>query len=477
MIGLRTLRGKLALGYATALLIALLAFSAGTLAAVHELRKTTLDDRIESATRALIALTTSRRGTLTLVGTTDHVRFTRIIGTRLSGAIIARDGRVVMSSVTVLPQAIRALAAHPPPVTALQRLQVGAETWRIGVTPVPRLVEPIGVAVTWRTVDAVGDVDRRMALVFALAIPLLVGFALVAGNVVAARGLRPLRTLAALASEIEAHDLSRRLVFASTPDELGLLCATFDRMLDRLEEGFARERRFTTDASHELRAPLAVIRAEADLTLRRPREGEEYERALRAISAQCDRLEALTRDLLAEARTESAARVVRAAEDTAIDLGEIARDVADRLAPLAQQLGVKLRVSREGAAAVCAAHDTLHRAVLCIVHNALKFARATVTVSVRGDEFSRTGSIVVSDDGPGFSADGLAHASERFWRDQQARSRPTISDFAGSGTGLGLAIARSLVESAHGTVQLANHAGGGAEVTLVLPRVEAAQPA
>ena len=357
----------------------------------------------------------------------------------------------------------------------LQSLQVGGETWRVGVTPVPRLVEPLGVAVTWRTLDAVGDVDRRMALVFALAIPLLVGFAFVAGNVVAARGLRPLRTLAALASEIEAHDLSRRLVIASTPDELGLLCATFDRMLDRLEEGFARERRFTTDASHELRAPLAVIRAEADLTLRRPREREEYERALRAISAQSDRLEALTRDLLAEARAESAARVVGIAEDATCDLGEIVRDVAERLAPLAHQLGVELRVSLEGVAAVRAAHDTLHRAVLCIVHNALKFARTTVRVRVRDDGLSQTGSIVVADDGPGFSADGLAHAPERFWRDQQVRSRPTISDFAGSGTGLGLAIATALVESAHGTLDLANHDGGGAQVTIVLPRVGAAQ--
>ena len=92
MIDLRSLRGKLALGYATALLVALLAFSAGTLAAVHELRQTSLDDRLESATRGLIALTASRQGALSLVGATDHVRFTRIIGTRLSGAIVTRDG-------------------------------------------------------------------------------------------------------------------------------------------------------------------------------------------------------------------------------------------------------------------------------------------------------------------------------------------------------------------------------------------------
>ena len=221
MIDLRSLRGKLALGYATALLVALLAFSAGTLGAVHELRATTLDDRIEGATRALIALTTSRDGALTLIGPTDHLRFARIIGTRLSGAIIARDGHVVMSSETILPGAIRGLAAHPPTATTLRSLHIGGEIWRIGVTPVPRIAEPLGIAVTWRTLDAVGDVEHRLVIVLALAIPLVVGFALVAGNVVAARGLQPLRTLAALASEIEAYDLSRRLVIASAPDELG----------------------------------------------------------------------------------------------------------------------------------------------------------------------------------------------------------------------------------------------------------------
>ena len=218
-----------------------------------------------------------------------------------------------------------------------------------------------------------------------------------------------------------------------------------------------------------------MIRAEADLTLRRPREREEYERALCAISGQCDRLEALTRDLLAEARGESAARATLTTDAAGFDLGEIARGVVERLAPLAHQHGIDLRVTEDGPAPVRAAHDTLHRAVLCVVHNALKFAQSTVIVSVTGDASTRTAGVVVVDDGPGFSPEGLTHAAERFWRDHESRIRPAGADFAGSGTGLGLSIATSLIASAHGTVQLANRDGGGAVVTIVLPRAPAPQ--
>src|SRR6185295_9206855 len=106
------------------------------------------------------------------------------------------------------------------------------------------------------------------AIVFAAAILVILGIATFVGSAIARRSLAPLRSMVTLASEIEAHDLSQRL--ASTPhnDELGQLSITFNRMLSRLQAAFERQRRFTADASHDLRAPLSVIHAEVDLALR-----------------------------------------------------------------------------------------------------------------------------------------------------------------------------------------------------------------
>jgi signal transduction histidine kinase len=461
----RSLRGKLGLFYAAALFVALMLFAIGTIAIEHQLRSASFDDRIETATRALIAITASRDGRLVAVGI-DTARFSRIVGSRLNGAIVARDRGVVMSSVTTLPPQLRALAAAPPPVTALRTVVIDGQPFRVGITPVPRLASRLGVALIWQNFAGIAEIDRRLEVIFALAIPLLVAFAFFAGNLVAARGLQPLQSLATVASAIEAHDLSQRLTVPPTRDELGLLCATFNRMLDRLEDAFERERRFTSDASHELRAPLAVILAESDLTLRRVREPAEYERALRTISTQVGRLEALTRDLLAEARAESA---VSGGSGDPVELGEVVGEVADTLAPLVRARGIALAVTLDDEVFASSASAALRRAVTCVVHNAVKFARRSVRVTVHADRTAGTGIVTVADDGPGFSEDGLDHATERFWRDPRTRSLPTVADLSGSGTGLGLAIAAAIVESARGTLHVENHPSGGAAVTIVLP--------
>jgi signal transduction histidine kinase len=465
---IRSLRGKLGLFYAASLLLALVLFASGTIAVEHQLRSASFDDRIETATRALIAISGSRDGRLVAVGI-DATRFSRIVGSRLNGAIVARDGRIVMNSLATLPADLRALAAAPPPLTTLRTVMIDGQPFRVGITAIPRLSNRLGIALIWQNFSGIAEIDRRLELVFALTIPLLVAFAFFAGNLVASRGLEPLRSLASMASAIEAHDLSQRLALPAANDELGLLCATFNRMLARLEDAFERERRFTSDASHELRAPLSVILAESDLTLRRPRTPGEYERALRTISTQVGRLEALTRDLLTEARADSAAM---AGTGSPVDLAEIGRDVAGVLAPLARQRRIALAFTHDGEALVWSSAPTLRRVLMCVVHNGIKFAHSSVNVILRTDSVAGTSIVTVADDGPGFSETGLGHATERFWRDPKERSLPPIADLAGSGTGLGLAIASTLIASARGSLRIANGVPGGAMVTIVLPSTQ-----
>ncbi|MBV8643368.1 MAG: HAMP domain-containing histidine kinase [Candidatus Eremiobacteraeota bacterium] len=462
MIDPRTLRGQLALAYAAALLVALVLFAAATLALVDRTQRTTLDERLQVAARAIAAITDQRNGRLS-IDETDRRQFLRIVGSRVNGAVFDVGGKTLASTVLRVPNAVRALATEHA-TSGVVTVRGNDEDLRVAVVAVPPGRRTLGVAFVWHDLDLVTDLDRRLTLAFGIAIPIIAAFAVVAGSAVAARGLRPLVAMAEIASEIEAHDLSRRIAIPPRDDELGRLVATFDRMLDRLQSAFERQRRFTGDASHELRAPLSVIRAEADLMLRRPRSGDEYRRALEAIAVQADDLEALTRDLLAAARAESAPADTRAV----VDLAAIAGEAADRLAVLAGSRGIALARSLPPGALIRGDGDALRRATVCLLHNALKYGRheGTVTVAVEADE-NRV-RLVVADDGPGFSDAALDHATERFWRDDPARGRADGNGEA-SGSGLGLSIAAAIVQAAGGTLTLTNRREGGASAVVELP--------
>jgi len=329
----------------------------------------------------------------------------------------------------------------------------------------------VGTVDAWSSGDWIANVDR-----VAMLIALIVGIAFVGLGIIVARltadaVVAPLDRIVSLAERIEARDLSLRLrsnEFAAdsnapdTKDELGRLCASFDRMLDRLQSAFTHERRFTADASHELRAPLAVLRAETEVALRRERTNAEYQRALTAIAREAERLETLVDDLLAAARAET-----DAAERQTVDVGAVVRDVAERVAPPASLKRINVIAGTN--AIEEAQHEfalvngaMLERALLSIVHNAIAFTPVdgAVQLNIAAEEHAVT--ISVADNGPGFSPTALEHATERFWRSDGSRPR--------GGTGLGLAIARAVVEANGGTLNLSNAPHGGALVTVRLLR-------
>ena len=464
MIDPRTLRGQLALAYAAALLVALVAFAALTLFVVDRTQRASLDARLSTALRAVTAIADAHDGKIVL-DPVDRRQFPRVVGTRLAAALVTLSGRPIVATTSQLPDGAVQLAAGSPQVAQIATMRGAEGTLRVAMTRIPRQGPAAGIAIVWSDLDEIGEVDQRLAFVLAVCVAVFAALAVLVGGAVAARGLRPLDAIASIASEIEGHDLTRRLDLPPRDDELGRLAATFDRMLDRLEAAFARQRRFTSDASHELRAPLSVIRAEADLTLRRPRSSPEYERALRTIAAHADDLEALTRDLLAAARAESVEPPAGS-----VDAADVARDAVARVDALARAHGATICVGTDAATAypVRGQGDALRRAVICVIHNALRYGKDGGTVDIRVARDAATVQLSIADDGAGFSAGALEHATERFWRDDPSRS-PGTGAGRPNGAGLGLAIARSTIEAAGGTLRLANAAHGGALVVIVLP--------
>ncbi|HEX3469535.1 MAG TPA: ATP-binding protein [Candidatus Elarobacter sp.] len=447
MIDPRTLRGRLGLGYAIALLAALTGFAIVTLVMVDRTQRAALDQQLAVAVRTLVMIPDVRDGRVSL-DSGDVADFRRVTSSHIDAALLDAQGRILVAS-----------APLPKVAGGTTALFTAPGNVRVEASRIERNDVVVGEALAWHALAPVADVDRRLAIAFGIAIPTVAVLAIVLGGIVVSRALRPLTALAALASEIEANDLSARIGVPSGSDELARLCATFDKMLGRLEAAFERQRRFTSDASHELRAPLSVIRAEADLMIRKQRTPEEYERALRSIAAHADELEALVRDLLAAARAEAVYG------DEAVDVREVADAALQRLAPLARARGVRF-VRDLDEALVRGDAAALRRALQCVVHNALTFSPRGAAVSVEVGRRDGTARIVVSDAGPGFSAEALEHATERFWRDEHVRSN---RDDEAAGSGLGLSIVEAIVRSCGGLLQLDNRPRGGAVVTIMLP--------
>lgn len=452
----RSLHGRLTLAYAGALFIALCVFAGVSAFFLIQLYQGALDARLRTTATALDAIGLEAGPSLRL-DAGDITQIQHDVTARLDGAVFRLDGSVVTTTSSGVPEAVRAAVVRAVAPTSVATVDTGAGRIRLVVSQLGLDGRQIGTVAVWSSTEPLDDFRRILLVVFIVAIPAVVGAAIFSAGFVTRRGLEPLRDIAALATRIEATDLSRRLKPASEQDELGSLAATFDRMLDRLQAAFARQRRFTADASHELRAPLSVIRAEADLALRRSREPQEYVRALESIAAEADRLEELIDDLLVLARAEGGPPQV----ETAVDLAPMVSEAATRLGAVGQARGVRVEPHVDHDALVKGDPIALARVPLALLHNGVKYARAGGRVRVSLSRENGKVQLVVEDDGPGFTADALRRATERFWRDDLGRGR--------DGSGLGLSIVRAIVEQSGGAIQLSNAPGSGAQVSVSFP--------
>jgi signal transduction histidine kinase len=419
---------------------------------------------------AVIAVTVALFATLSIVSIDRALRSSLDARLRSAAQTIATTVDVHQGRISVDAGDLRSLAGlHaeiPFAVYDLDGRQIAGDALpasaqsqelRTITVPVARSRNTYGSVTVWQSEAWIGDFDRDAALISLGIGALLIALGAMISRRVAGRVLAPLARIASLAERIEGRDLSGRLD-ADGNDELGRLCASFDRMLDRLQAAFGRERRFVADASHELRAPLAVLRSETDLALRRPRSNVEYRDALVSIAREAVRLEELVDELLAAARAEVDAR-----QQQPLDAGDLMRRLGERVRPAAATRGMEVRVEASDVGLAQGNLATLERALLAIVHNAIAYGRDDGIVRLRAIRDDDAVSLQIADDGPGFTPEALAHATERFWRGDSAHPR--------GGTGLGLAIARTMVEANRGSLHLANGADGGAVVTIKLAAV------
>lgn len=283
--------------------------------------------------------------------------------------------------------------------------------------------------------------------------------AMLGGYWLAGRSLAPVGRMTEAARRISAENLGERIAPAGPGDELGRLAETLNAMLDRIDLAFGATRRFTADAAHELRTPLATIRTEAEVALLATRDPEAYREALRSVVEEAERLSRLADRLLLLSREDAGVALTR----RPVRLDEAVRQAADAAAVVARGAGVSLRIGPLCPARVAGDPDLIRQVLDNLVGNAVEYTPAGGEVVVSARRADGRVVLEVRDTGVGIPGDALPRIFDRFYRVDESRSRRT------GGTGLGLSIAKAAVERHGGTIEVASVPGLGSTFRVAFP--------
>jgi signal transduction histidine kinase len=331
------------------------------------------------------------------------------------------------------------------------------ETGKLRVLTQPVVVNGARLG-TFRVADPLTSVDQalqslrnRFIAVGLGALLLSVAIAIWLANLIT----RPLRRMAAVASAVDSGDLTHRIDY-SGEDEVGVLADSFNHMMDRLEEGFRLQRDFVSDASHELRSPLTVLRGRIEQLADHSGDREEVRADAEELMREVRRMERLTEDMLTLAKAERGGLV----QPRRVPLDDFVEDLRRDL-PLLGSRHYSVESTLHGE--LQADPDRLAQVLRNLVTNAVRHTGRDGHIDISIGSENGAAVFAVRDDGTGIEPDQLGRIFDRFHRTDEGRSR------AEGGSGLGLAIARAIVEAHGGTISASSTPGEGATVSFQIP--------
>ncbi|MEO8424692.1 MAG: ATP-binding protein, partial [Actinomycetota bacterium] len=366
--------------------------------------------------------------------------------------ILGADGTILISSpnvrgdpvvVSLQPGEERILGSAPPEGGTFLVVAAAASGSRENNT-----------VIVGRSLETVTEATAAMVRVLALAIPLLLFVVGLVTWLMVGRALAPVEGIRREVEAISSSELHRRVPDAPGGDEISRLASTMNRMLQRLEEGHRRERRLVSDASHELRSPIASIRQHAEVALSHPDATTTPELASVVLEEDV-RLQRIVEDLLLLSSLDEGSLHLRMVP---VDLDDLVLEEATRLRATT---GLRIEIDAVSAGRVGGDHARLERLVRNLTENAARHARGVVALSLRATD----GGVVfaVEDDGEGIEAEQRERIFERFVRLDEARDRDS------GGSGLGLAIVRELAVAHGATLVVTDAHIGGARFEVRFP--------
>ncbi|MGH9418289.1 MAG: HAMP domain-containing sensor histidine kinase [Terriglobales bacterium] len=366
---------------------------------------------------------------------------------------------------SVEPKQLRGLVAmQPPPTFSTQGARQDEEVRFVNTILIGpggnRYLMQIGTRL-----KPINDAQDTFLWVMLMLLPVTVALSAGMGSVMAKRTLKPVTDMTHAAQTISASNLSQRLPTRGRPDELDELAETFNAMIARLQQSFAKMNEFAANVSHELRTPLQAMQGETELALIARAPLGECRRVLESNLEEIDRLNRMIRNLLVLAQAD--AGEVRPRLE-AMDLNELVRDLVEQMRVVAQMRGVELRVATAGPVPLRADSLRMRQMVLNLIDNAVKYTPAGGAIEVRVEREAGAGSararVQVRDTGVGIAAEDLPFIFDRFYRADKSRTRS-----GEEGCGLGLPIVRWVAETHGGSVEVASTPGQGSSFVVHLP--------
>jgi heavy metal sensor kinase len=328
------------------------------------------------------------------------------------------------------------------------------------------IAAPINVVGTRYTVVVARDLSEQAdrlesaARAVFFGIPLALMVAAAGGYLLARKSFAPVTTMSLKARQIGAETLDERIEIGNERDELGFLAATLNGLLERLQLAFESQRRFMADASHELRTPIAIIQGEADVALARDRDAADYRESIEVMQRAARKLTRIVQNLFLLARGDAGRYPISMSR---FYLGEVVADCIRGMRSVAQARGVELSCSAPEDVVIVADEELIHRLVLNLVENAVKFTPGGGKVHVDVHAGDGNCTIRVADTGPGIAPADQGRIFERFFRGDRARPQDA------GGAGLGLPIARWIAEVHGGELRLEHSDAHGTVFLAVLP--------
>ncbi len=461
----RNMRVRLALGYVSLVMVVLL--GAGLAFRVA------LDNSIEREARALL---TERwgavRGYLHLIEgrplwvyeTGDAVQVESVNRLRRRLLIADANGNLLeISEHFPAPDvetrtALRATAVLKEPVFEARADSQGRE-YMIRRGPFPHGDTLLVLALA----EPLEQIHRESRLVlkwYFWSLPVLLGLLGVLSWHMAGRALLPLSQLAKAAEVVSGETLSLRISPRGARDEVDALTIQFNEMLDRLERSFDRVKRFTIDASHELRTPITAIRGQLEVALLTARTKEEYRAAIETAMEDVERLSKIVRSMLLLSQAESGQVALQA---VLVDLSRAVTEAAGHFELPASAKGLTLTVVAPEHCMARVDPIQFERLVMNLLSNAFKYTRPGDSITLTLSRFEREVAFTVADTGPGIAAEHLPHIFDRFYR-----VRDDGGD-ADKGIGLGLSFVQWIAQAHGGKVEVRSTEGQGATFIVTLP--------
>jgi signal transduction histidine kinase len=307
--------------------------------------------------------------------------------------------------------------------------------------------------------DADGDCNRILMLLIIL-VPLIIAIHAVSTYAAAGGALQPLRDLADAARNMSIADLTRRLPEVRTGDELELLSASMNRLVGDMETNFNQMREFLPNVSHELRSPLAVLRAETERALRWANSEQDFRQALNSQLAHMERMASTMTDLLAVALSDrDGLKLNRRPEN----VSELVMVAVDGMRQVASEKKVELRTMVWDEVIGDVDAGQLWRLLLNLLDNAIKYNKPSGHVDISMTSHNGVIEISVTDTGCGIPAEDLPHVFDRFYR------AADVKRLGIKGHGLGLAFAKEVAEAHGGTIEVTSTVGRGSRFRVTLP--------